>query len=121
MSNSIGVELVGMNKVSEEWHDSFTLQCNANFARTLKVRRTSFRLSSLQLLTIDWHNHFHLPVVHCGTFPAERGDALLPVWSARSAGRGQDQIVAVMTQPHTLSLSLSFRWTLNMRGAPRCQ
>jgi hypothetical protein len=39
VSNSIGVELVGMNKVSEEWHDSFTLQCNANFARTLKVRK----------------------------------------------------------------------------------
>lgn len=36
VSNSIGVELVGMNKVSEEWHDSFTIQCNANFARTLK-------------------------------------------------------------------------------------
>jgi hypothetical protein len=39
VSNSIGVELVGMNKVSEEWHDSFTIQCNANFARTLKVRK----------------------------------------------------------------------------------
>ena len=98
-----------MNKVSEEWHDSFTLQCNANFARTLKVRKDLLpaQLSSLRSLTMDWRNHFHLPVVHCGTFPAERGDALLPVWSARSAGRGQDQIVAVMTQPHTLSF-LSF-------------
>jgi len=36
VSTSIGVELVGMNKVSEEWHDSFTIQCNVNFARTLK-------------------------------------------------------------------------------------
>jgi hypothetical protein len=37
VSKSIGVELVGMNKVSEEWHDSFTIQCNINFTRTLKV------------------------------------------------------------------------------------
>jgi hypothetical protein len=36
VSKSIGVELVGMNKVSEEWHDSFTIQCNINFTRTLK-------------------------------------------------------------------------------------
>jgi len=52
VSTSIGVELVGMNKVSEEWHDSFTIQCNVNFARTLKVQ--PFLLASvMQLLMIS--------------------------------------------------------------------